>query len=385
MDKQPRLAAKRWYPTVAFIHHDTSAQGKPLDRMLVLGTSLGQNNPDVNRYEFYEYDPTDPGTAASTTHTSGHNGPVVPGVSPNAYILRIYPRVHLLSTGFLFRAGMQRYPAWLDHLANPGSWVTGPPNPWNRFYGTSVLFPIIENLQEDRVYILGGQARDDDNQPVPYVSTNGFLATVRWMDAGAQNPTWTDAPSMTWARARFNSVLLPDGSLFVVGGHDTGALLQPEILRNGQWLVGPPMASERTYHSTAVLLADGRVLVGGGDSRSWDYQVYNPAYLCGLYPRPVVTVSPAPGEVQPGASFTMAYDPAVAPVTKAVLVRPGSVTHHADYEQRLVELGFSDQNGTLTLTLPANGFLVPPGYYMVFLLSDRGIPATASWIKVVWP
>ena len=60
-----------------------------------------------------------------------------------------------------------------------------------------------------------------------------------------------------------------------------------------------------------------------------------------------------------------------------------ATTHSYDSEQRLVDIPFR-RSGVCNLNahMPANPNLVPPGYYMVFVVSRRGVPSVASWIDV---
>jgi hypothetical protein len=83
-----------------------------------------------------------------------------------------------------------------------------------------------------------------------------------------------------------------------------------------------------------------------------------------------------------GSSFSIST-PDADSVTRAVLVRPGSVTHSINTDQRLVDLTFSvaDPN-TLSATAPPDGNQAPPGWYMLFLLNGNGVPSIASWVHV---
>jgi Domain of unknown function (DUF1929) len=63
------------------------------------------------------------------------------------------------------------------------------------------------------------------------------------------------------------------------------------------------------------------------------------------------------------------------------LVRPGSVTHSFDMDQRIVGLQFTLSDGLLTVALPAQN-MVPPGYYMLFILNKAGVPSVARFVQV---
>jgi hypothetical protein len=69
-------------------------------------------------------------------------------------------------------------------------------------------------------------------------------------------------------------------------------------------------------------------------------------------------------------------------INSVVLVRNGAVTHAFDMDQRVVGLAFTAGVGTLTVTGPPNGNIAPPGYYMLFLLSNTGVPSIARFVQV---
>jgi hypothetical protein len=74
-----------------------------------------------------------------------------------------------------------------------------------------------------------------------------------------------------------------------------------------------------------------------------------------------------------------------------VLMRPGSLTHHADMDQRYIELPFVDGSvDSVTFTAPigppgtvGSGPTAPLGYYMMFLVTDTGIPSVAQFVRFV--
>jgi len=117
-------------------------------------------------------------------------------------------------------------------------------------------------------------------------------------------------------------------------------------------------------------------------------EIYSPAYLFTTdgngnvipAPRPVITDVPA--EIGYGSAFTI-QTPNDADTGSVVLVRPGSTTHAFDMEQRLIGLSFSVSTpGTLTATAPPNGFIAPPGYYMLFILDQAGVPSVAKFVHL---
>jgi hypothetical protein len=63
-------------------------------------------------------------------------------------------------------------------------------------------------------------------------------------------------------------------------------------------------------------------------------------------------------------------------------MRPSAVTHATDVDQRSVALDITPTMGGLTLSVPEQKGLVPSGWYMLFLVDDRGVPSMARWVQV---
>jgi hypothetical protein len=162
----------------------------------------------------------------------------------------------------------------------------------------------------------------------------------------------------------------------------------------GQWTVLASASRIRQYHSTAVLLPDGRVMTGGGGvcgtctdvgylEKNIEY--FTPPYLyqkdgSGRFAaRPVISTAPA--SVGINADFTISSAQA-ASIRKVALVGLGDVTHGVDQGQRYVPLAFSASGTTLTVTGPPNGGVAPPGYYMLFVIDDAGVPSVAKMVQV---
>ena len=129
-------------------------------------------------------------------------------------------------------------------------------------------------------------------------------------------------------------------------------------------------------------------MVVGGNPQQGTYnsfvEIYSPAYLFNsdgtLATRPSIT-SVTPGVIGYGAAFQV-QTPDAATISKAVLVRAGSVTHAFDMDQRLVGLNFTAGNGQLNLTSPPNSSIAPPGYYLLFLLNSAGVPSKATFVQL---
>ena len=196
-----------------------------------------------------------------------------------------------------------------------------------------------------------------------------------------------------------DATLLPDGTVAVIGGSAIGKAdhgLEPVYLierfdpTTETWTPMCDTAVPRLYHSTAVLLPDGRVLVMGKDAINnpdpFHYpehraELWSPPYLF-AGPRPRVTT--VPDEVAYDQDFVIAT-PDASKVDAVHLVRTTSVTHSFNMEQRLVGLPITKRTGTrVTVRTPARWEVAPPGYYLLFLLAD-GVPSVGRFVRLVHP
>jgi hypothetical protein len=125
-----------------------------------------------------------------------------------------------------------------------------------------------------------------------------------------------------------------------------------------------------------VLLAGGGAYGLAKNEKSGE--VYSPPYLF-KGPRPVV--DSAPDSVHYNQSFTV-ETPDASRIQKVSLVRMGSVTHNVDMDQRFMNLSVTAGSGQVTIQGPANANIAPPGWYMVFLVDNQGVPSMGQIVKI---
>jgi hypothetical protein len=217
---------------------------------------------------------------------------------------------------------------------------------------------------------------------------------------------WQAGPDMNFRRRNHNLVVLPDQTILAVGGNKVfdgwqpGAepVLEAEIFDPN---AGTPawvrtfveMEDPRWYHSTALLLPDARVLVAGGNLRGsytrHSAQVSRPPYLDGNPDRADFGDDPAPPGIMHYNSayqFEYTHPSSTATITKACLIRLPCVTHGFDQDQRYVRLDVTEgDDRILTVASPLNGYIAPPGWYMLFIVDDDGVPCKLARFVQVTP
>ncbi len=221
-------------------------------------------------------------------------------------------------------------------------------------------------------------------------------AKVDFIDLNGPKPVVTPGPDMSQTRYWANATVLADGRVLVNGGSAQENQLvdvayQAEIFdpATGKWSMGAPAAKARLYHSTALLLLDGSVLTAGGGTPGpvlqLNAEIYYPPYLyrndgTGLPAvRPVIVSATDTAELGQTLSITVDNAAAIARVT---LVRMGSVTHASNLEQRFLNLAFTKNGNTLLAPVPRDPQTMLPGFYMIFVISNSGVPSIAKVVSV---
>lgn len=245
----------------------------------------------------------------------------------------------------------------------------------------------------------------------PRVLFCGGGAAIK-IDLGATEPEWAATkprPESVRALTRTysNTAILPTGQVCLVGGVNVvdpeEPVLVPEFYDPGiDWSTGTysdddrwtaqdeePAAITRNYHSTALLLPNGKVWVAGGnvngapgpddpDSEEADtfrvrkIELYEPEYIA-VTNR--IRIIAWPQFVSYEESFDITLDRPAADVERVALIRNSSVTHSTNNDQRYIGLEITERSGnTVTVTAPPTGNVAPPGYYMLWVVDGSGNP-----------
>jgi hypothetical protein len=283
--------------------------------------------------------------------------------------LPLYPRMFLAPNGKLYLAGENAATRYLDPNGS-GSWTRGPARLYGkRDYGAAVMY------DAGRILYVGGG-----------LTTN----TAEIINLNAASPRWRWTGSMAFPRRHLNAVVLPTGEVLVTGG-SSGTLFNDHKRpvraaemwnpATGLWTTLASNTVARVYHSTSILLPDGRVLHSGSGDAGPDQrnaELFSPPYLF-KGGRPAIT--DAPRTVGYGASFSVST-PQAADIAKVSLIRLGSTTHAFDMNQRFQWLAFSRQPGALSVSVQSSANRTPPGHYLLFVLDGNGVPSVGRIIKV---
>ncbi len=452
-----QMAYGRWYPSVV-----TLANG---DQFVASGvTKL------IKPVYPYDYD-DDPNGAPSV---EGDNGPglsdsgrnvtqtEVYSVADEAWTLNenpesekslpLFPRLHLLPNGDVFynAAGQvynpqgQAYDQALWNMASvydqddqtwtdigiPG--VTGdqtdltalnPVHPGFRGSASSIMLPLRPDADGEytEASFLAAGGTTGVTPGSYFAIDSSYITTV---DTSGDTPVLTGRATGPLNAPRWygHGVGLPDGSVLVFSGADRDEVVNPgtgtpvtvpELFDpvTETWSPIVDQGDDRTYHNLAMLLPDGRVMVGGHspindsyalfglypenpvvelstDGRNPTIQIYEPPYLHTATPRPVIDA--ADDAADSGSTIRVRTQQA-AEVRKVVLVRNPSITHLVDGDQRTVELPFTQTGNGINLDVDVPAAAVaPPGDYMLFVMVEdaetgRMVPSVSTPFHVNGP
>ncbi|XP_010263908.1 PREDICTED: aldehyde oxidase GLOX1-like [Nelumbo nucifera] len=392
------LLARRWYATNHIL---------PDGRSIIIGGRRQFN------YEFYPKS-SSTNILFSLPFLSQTNDPKIEN--------NLYPFVHLNVDGNLFIFANNRA-ILLDYTKNAVV-KTFPQMPGGdpRSYpstGSSVLLPL-KNLQqssvEAEVLVCGGAPKDSYVQAKKgkFVRALDTCGRIKITDA---SPDWS-METMPLARVMGDMLLLPNGHVLIINGASSGTAgwelgrepeLKPVIYRpdnpsGSRFEVQNPSSTPRLYHSTAILLRDGRVLVGGNNPHRYynftgvlyptdlSLEAFSPDYLDSKFStlRPKILSPGSQAQLSYGQRLSVRFSVSGALNDKWVsvtMVSPSFTTHSFSMNQRLLVLDggkvtpVSSSVYDVEVTAPNSGFLAPSGYYLLFVVHQE-IPSEGIWVNI---
>jgi hypothetical protein len=401
----------RWYPTEVTLADGKVSVFSGVTRV-VKNTQLSQ----VRRTETF-----DPATGA---WSENYTGPASETSLPMVARMMLMPNGKILYSG----SGQMWTPA--GHAADEALW--GIQRFWDpqtsewemlglapfgvRSGAAQVLLAMEPPYERATVMDIGGTLL----LPTPgsYLGSAITTLTTVEADGSVMNARTGDLSNRRWYSS---GVTLPTGEVLAVSGADRDEVVtsgiefpvrQAELYNpmSGTWSPMASAARDRTYHNSAVLLPDGRVLVGGhapfpaglpplagtphdvvpgmtaNSDRDSSFEVFSPPYLFrGARP----AISAVQRGIAWGETFAIA-SPDAGAVSEVVLSRLPSAQHVMDPDARTLRLAFNVEDGAVTAVAPpatsaGASAVAPPGYYYLFLMKDspKGpIPSVARIVRV---
>ncbi|CAN0906440.1 Aldehyde oxidase GLOX1 [Linum grandiflorum] len=394
------LAARRWYSTNHLL---------PDGRQIIVGGRRQFN------YEFYPKNDAAPGVYSLPFLVQTND----PKVENN-----LYPFVFLNVDANLFIFANNR--AILYNLTSHSVVKSYPVIPGGdpRSYpstGSAVLLPLKLSMQpadvvQAEVLVCGGAPKGSYTSATKgnFVKALDTCARIKITDP---DPDWV-MEKMPKERVMGDMVSLPNGNVLIINGASSGTagweigrdpvlnpvLYRPENPVGSRFEIKNPTTIPRMYHSSALLLRDGRVLVGGSNPHVYynftgvmfptelSLEAFSPGYLDRSFDgkRPEI-LSPSSGVgVSYGKKFGIRFKVAAGTAENGVIVTmvaPPFTTHSFSMNQRVLVLGrekltsMGSTNYQVTVSCPISRNLAPPGYYMLFVVNQE-IPSTGIWVKL---
>ncbi|KAH9042440.1 DUF1929-domain-containing protein [Lactarius pseudohatsudake] len=434
-----QMAKSRWYPGAEPLADGTVV----LIGGFTAGGYINRNYPNT--------DPTYEGGAAEPTFEffpSRSQTPQVMNFMVKTSGLNSYPFTYLMPSGKMFVQANYSTILW-DYNANVETPLPDMPGQITRVYpasGASAMLPLTPaNNYTPTVIFCGGQHLEDGqwgNYSWPFVdtwtipaSTDCQRITPEPQDGSA--PAYIQDDNLPVGRTMGQFIALPDGTLLVLNGGQYGtagyaqrtlttttfdampygeslatgpvgqpAIYNPNAPAGSRWSTAGLGSSNiaRLYHSSAILLPDGSVMVAGSNPNI-DVNlttIYPTTYTAEYFYPPYFSAStrPVPQNVPktlsyggdsfditvPSTSYSGAGNDAAAN-TSVWVIRQGFTTHAMNMGQRVMQLNNTytvQSDGSIilhTAQLPPNPNLFQPGPCFLFV-TINGIPSNGTYVIV---
>jgi hypothetical protein len=237
-------------------------------------------------------------------------------------------------------------------------------------------------IEKDKLLVFGGKQMGDEYSPSNKVFSIDFTDSFK--------PKIKELKSMNFSRSNGNATILPDGNIFLNGGHSYNDLefsvFTPEIynpntqetkeMRNAYF--------RRNYHATSLLLPDGRILTAGGDV--WNAEIFYPPYLFSKDMNNKTVLAKRPQivnldkDIKRGKKIEIEVN---GEISKVSLISTGSTTHAQGSESKFRNINFTKvSNDKIEIKLDNNSNDLQNGTYLLFVLNSKGTPSEGKIVFV---
>ena len=345
------MNSARWYPTSTVLTNGD----------ILLSGGIDTQGRAVNTPEVYS-PATNQWRSLLGISTSGYSYP--------------YPRQWVAPNGLIFGYTDNKKMYYMNTAGNGSFQALGTLNISGSPYRSAAVM-----YQPGKILQVGGSGTITNEAAI--IDINSTTPSVRQVTKPSEvGRVWTE------------SVVLPNGKVMLVGGSSrdnalVGVAASPEIWdpATERWTKMAPAVRARLYHSTSLLLKDGRVLVAGGGAPgpqvNTNAEIFSPPYLFNSSGQAAArpTITSAPEEAPYGSNIAVRHNPSNV-ITRATLIKTGATTHSNNMEQRFIELDFTDINNGVSVSLPSSANIAHPGYYLLHLLDNKGVPSKAHIIRI---
>ncbi len=237
-------------------------------------------------------------------------------------------------------------------------------------------------IEKDKVLVFGGKQVGEEYSP----SNKVFLIDF----SNSFKPQIKELKSMNFARSDGNATIMPDGNIFLNGGHSYNDLefsvFTPEVY-NPKTQITQEMSRSyfrRNYHATSLLLPDGRILTAGGDV--WNAEIFYPPYLFSKDINNKIVLAKRPEirnlekNIKRGENIDIEV---LGEISKVSLISTGSTTHAQGSESKFTNINFTKiSDNKIKIKLDDNPNNLQNGTYLLFVLNSKGTPSEGKIVYV---
>ncbi|KAJ8768785.1 hypothetical protein K2173_023689 [Erythroxylum novogranatense] len=287
--------------------------------------------------------------------------------------------------------------------------------------GMSAILPITLTANNPKVVpaevlICGGSAHEDSYSKAEKHIFYSALRDCGRLKITEKNPDW-ERELMPTPRIMGDMIILPTGHVLVLNGAMRGAsgwgfarepnlapvLYNPKAKLGKRFRKLTASSIPRMYHSSSVLLPDGKVLVAGSNTNNgyiYDamyptelrVEKFSPPYLDPqlVDNRPQIQADNTDKKLSYGKIFKIRFTSKGSNLQKSdimvTIYAPAFTTHGVSMNQRLILLHVVEvkNKGSFSeiLTLaPPSGAVAPRGYYMLYVV-HKEVPSVSIWVQI---